>query len=142
MAGRSWTYAVHGSFAYGKRPGLPGPALTDGATDCHLQAAAVDIAAAGQIQCRAMVYRGADDRQPQRDIDGASKAAVLQYRQALVMIHGEDGIAGFDAGIVEQGVSRQWTFQIDALIAQALQRRDDDVDFLATQVAALHRHAG
>jgi len=53
--------AGSGQSAFGNRLELAGPALTDGAADCHLQAAVVNIATAGKVQCSAVVYRGADD---------------------------------------------------------------------------------
>ncbi len=52
------------------------------------------------------------------------------------MIHRQHCIAVFEVLGGEQRVGWQWADQLDALLAQTRQRRLDDFDFLAPQVAA------
>ena len=60
--------------------------------DRGAQAAGVGAAGAGQIERRAVVDRGAHDRQAERDVDGVLEAGVLEHRQALVVVHREHRI--------------------------------------------------
>ena len=103
------------------------------------QAAGVDIPAAGKIERGAMIDGGADDGQAQRHVDAAAKARVLQNRQALVVVHREDAIEIAQARGIEQRVRRQRTCQLHALRAQARDERDDDLDFLASEMAGFTR---
>jgi len=85
-----------------------------------LQAAGVDLAAAGQIQGGAMVDGGADDRQAERHIDGRAEAFVFQHGQALVVVHRQHCVAVLQILGGKQSVGWQWTAQVHAFIAQAL----------------------
>ncbi len=76
---------------------------------------------------------------PERDIDAAAEAGVLEHRQALVVVHGQHRVAVRERVRHEQGVGRQRADELHALGAQALEHRDDDVDLLAPHVAALAR---
>ena len=83
-----------------------------------------------------MVDRGADKRQSQGDINGASKTAVLEHRQALVMIHGQNGIAVSNSAAIKHGICRQWTVQVNAFFTQVLQCRNNGVQLLPAKMTA------
>ena len=42
-----------------------------------------------RVERRAVIDRGAHDRQAERDVDGVAEARVLEHRQALVVVHRE-----------------------------------------------------
>ena len=86
-----------------------------------------------------MVDRRTDDRQAQGHVDCSAEAFVLEYRQALVVVHRQHRVAVLQIFGGKQGIGRQRPAQVHAFGAQAGQGRLDDVDFLAAQVAALAR---
>ena len=53
---------------------------------------------------RAVVGRGAHERQPQRDVDAALEGERLERDQGLVVIHGDDGIVAAPGLGVKQRV--------------------------------------
>ena len=55
--------------------------------DRRSQATRIGLASCRQIESRAVVNRGADNGQPQRDINCIMKSQRLEYRQTLVMVH-------------------------------------------------------
>src|SRR5260370_19844957 len=88
-------------------------------------AASVGDARARNIERRAMVYRGADDRQPDRDVDARLKAQYLDRPVALVMVHRHHEVEVSAAGAEEHRVRRQRTQRSDSLTLSALNRRYD-----------------
>ena len=96
-----------------------------------------------------MVDRGADPRQPERDVDRMAEACVLEHRQALVVVHREHRVVAREARGHECGVRRERPFDVVTGGAQLCDRGRDLVDFLAPEVAAFtrmrveseHRHA-
>ncbi|KAG0774413.1 hypothetical protein G6F22_014079 [Rhizopus arrhizus] len=100
-----------------------------------LSAGGIGDAAAGQVQRGAMVDRHARVGQAQGQVHCLFEARVLQHRQALVVVHRQHGVEAGQLGRQEGGVGRQRPDQVHAFSAQALQQRDDQVQFLAAQVA-------
>jgi hypothetical protein len=70
------------------------------------------LPAAGQVQRRAVVNRGADDGQPEGDVDGAAEAQMLEHRQPLIVIHGQHRVDPRDLLGHEGGVRRQRSAQV------------------------------
>ncbi|MNI90887.1 hypothetical protein D3C73_1484700 [compost metagenome] len=85
-----------------------------------MQAAGVDLAAAGQVQGGAVVDRCADDRQAEGHVDCRAEAFVLQHRQALVVVHRQHRIAVLQIFGGKQSVGGQGAAKVHALAAQAL----------------------
>ena len=81
-----------------------------------LQAAGVDLAAAGQVQGGAVVDRGADNRQAKGDVHRRAEAFVLEHGQALIVVHGQHRIAVFQVLGGEQGVGGQRADQVQAVV--------------------------
>ena len=71
------------------------------------QAAGIGPAAAGQIQRRAVIHRGAHQRQAEGDIDGVAESLVFEHRQALVVVHRQHCVGTLQMGCGEQGVRGQ-----------------------------------
>src|ERR1043165_2464539 len=71
---------------------LRGLCELDGKVERLDQAAGIGAAAAGKIERRAVVDRGAHERQPEGGVDAATEARVLQHRQPLVVIHRERAV--------------------------------------------------
>src|SRR3954467_2690048 len=65
---------------------LRGRCELDGKLERLQQAARGGLAGARKIERRAMVDRGAHERQAERDIDAASETRVLEHRQPLVVV--------------------------------------------------------
>ena len=53
---------------------------------------AIDLARAGEVERRAVVDRGADDGQPERDVHRMAEGGVLEHRQPLVVVHRQHGV--------------------------------------------------
>ena len=65
-----------------------------------------------------------------------SETRVLEHRQALVVVHGEDGIEVLQVPWHEGAVRRQRADQVEPFVAQLFDDRGDRVDFLTAHVAA------
>src|SRR5260221_1580707 len=59
----------------------------DGKLERFGEAAGIGAPGAGKVERRAVIDRGADEGQSERDVDAAAEAPVLQHRQPLVVIH-------------------------------------------------------
>src|SRR5690606_6868524 len=103
------------------------------------QAARFGAAAARDVERGAVIDRGADPGQAERDVHRVAETGVFQYRQALVVVHREDCIELRGMGGHERGIGRQRTDRVDARGLQFRDGRNDRVDFLATEMAALAR---
>src|SRR5690606_30008639 len=78
--------------------------------------------------------------QSESDIDGGAKALVLQHRQPLIVIHGENRIRVFQMARREQSVSRESVAQMPAaLLAQTRDHRIDDFQLFPAQMTAFSR---
>ena len=84
-----------------------------------------------------MIHRGADNRQPQRDVDGIAKALVFQYRQPLVVVHGQNSIGGGQVPGCEEGICGKGAYQVNAFMATGIHHRNNRVDFLQTEMTIL-----
>jgi hypothetical protein len=60
----------------------------------------------GQVERGAVVDRGADQGQAQRDVDAAPEGGVLEHRQALVVVHRQHAVGVLQVFRLEQGVGR------------------------------------
>ena len=83
-----------------------------------------------------MIDRRADERQAERHVDAAAEARGLQHRQALVVVHRDDGIVAARDVRNEHRVGGQRAATSRPARAHACDRRRDDVDLLAAEVAA------
>lgn len=89
-----------------------------------------------QIQRRAVIHRGADDRHAERDVDAAAEAGVFEDGEALVVVHGEEGVAVFQVVLAEHGVGGEGAGEVQAFVAQFFEHGDDGVDFFRAEMAA------
>ncbi|MNS97900.1 hypothetical protein D3C72_1322490 [compost metagenome] len=94
------------------------------------------LASTGQVQRGAVVYRGADEGQPQRDVHAVAEGAVFQRRQPLVMVHRQHAVGIAQVARLEQRVGRERAARIDAGILGLRQRGHDHVDLFAAHVPA------
>ena len=95
----------------------------------------VGLAGAGNVEGGAVVRRGADERQSQRDVDGVLERNRLDRDQRLVVIHADGAVIGVARRGVEHGIRRQGSPGVDAFGAQRLNGRCDDVDVFAAERA-------
>ena len=95
----------------------------------------IGTTAAGQFECRAVIDRGTNDRQAERDIDAMAESRVLERGQPLVVVHRQHRIALGQHGRREHGVGRLRPEQSHALGTQPVEYRHDDLDLLAPEVA-------
>src|SRR5690625_1434480 len=109
----------------------------DGQLDGGFEAVGVGTSGAGKLKCGAVVDGGAHDGKPQGDIDGAAEARVLEYRQALVVIHREHGVGLCEPRRNEGGVGRERALKLKAFPAQNVQHGREGVDFLASEITVL-----
>ena len=99
--------------------------------ECRQQAALVSLAGPGNVERGAMVDRGADDRQTDRDIHSGVDTKHFDGTVTLVMIHRDDDIEIAPAGPEKQGVRRQRSFDVPAAFPAGPHRRLDFRFFLA-----------
>ena len=100
-----------------------------------MQTPRIGAAGAGEIERGAMVDRRANDWQPERYIDAAAEARVLENRQSLVVVHRQHAIEIPQPVGIEQRIGRQRAGQLHALAAQLFDYGDDYVDFFTSEVA-------
>ena len=91
---------------------------------------------AGNVERRAVVGRGPDDRQAERDVDAILEMQGLHRDQRLVVVHAKRGIVVGPRRRMEQGVGGVGSGHPPALRSQRGDRRLDDLDFLAAERAA------
>ena len=72
-------------------------------------------AGAGDVEGRAVVGRGAHERQAERHVDRVVEGQRLDRDQRLVVIHAERRVVGRARRCVEHGVGRQRPARVDAL---------------------------
>ena len=99
------------------------------------QARRIGLAGAGNVEGGAVIRRGADERQSERDVDGVLEGDGLDRDQRLVVIHADRAVIGLARGVVEHGVRRQRAASLDALGAQGFDGRRDDVDLFGAERA-------
>jgi len=75
-----------------------------------------------------------DQGQAKGDIHRFAKACIFEYRQALVVVHGQYGIGLLQALAGKKGVGWERADQVQALCAQRVKHRFDDFDFLAAKM--------
>src|ERR1051326_5707053 len=102
-----------------------------GESDGRKHAARIGLALSGNVQRGAVVGRGADDRQPQRNVHAFPESQCLHRDQRLVVIHAESGIvAGARTGM-EHRVGGKRSKHVCASAAQRLHGRRNDLAFFA-----------
>ena len=84
-----------------------------------------------------MIGRGADERQSQRDVDGVVEGQRLDRDQRLIVIHADRAIIGLARGVVEHGVRRQRSPDLDAVAAQDFDGGRHDGRLLGAERAVL-----
>ena len=87
-------------------PGLASPPCARRAA-APRQARRIGAAGAGDVEGGAVIGRGADERQSQRDVDGVLEGDGLDRDQRLIVIHADRAVIGFARGFVEHGVGGQ-----------------------------------
>src|SRR5271170_7302977 len=89
--------------------------------DRRNHAARVGLAAPGDIVGGAVIGRGTDKRQPERDIHGAIKLQSLERDQALVVVHRDRRVEGeLPGGPDEGGIGRERTARVNSVAARTL----------------------
>src|SRR5919199_127217 len=95
--------------------------------------------ASGDVEGRAMIDRGADDRKADADVDAEVEAEQFHWDMALVVIHGHHAVEFALACTPEDSVGRQRSDDLQALRACLLDRRYDDLDLFPAKEPALAR---
>ena len=86
-----------------------------------------------------MVDRGADDRQPDRDVHAFLDSVELDRDQPLIMILRHDDVEFAASSPHEDRIRRERAGNIHPRSLRLLDRRGDDLDFLAAEQAAFAR---
>ena len=92
---------------------------------------------AGDVECRAVIGRCADERQSQRDVDRPVESQRLDRDQRLIVIHADRAVVGPARGFMEHGVGGKRASDVDALGAQRCDGRSDDCLILGSERAVL-----
>src|SRR5258708_9942002 len=116
---------------------LRGRCELDGKLERFLEAAGIGAAGAGKVERRAVIDRGADEGQAERDVDAAAEARVLQHRQPLVVIHRQHAVGLAQALGHEQRIRGDRPLGVDARAGGARDGRRDHLDVLAPEAARL-----
>src|SRR5260221_13317572 len=101
------------------------------------EAAGIGAPGAGKVERRAVIDRGADEGQAERDVDAAAEARILQHRQALVVIHRQHAVGLAQALGHEQRIRGDRPLGVDARPGGARDGRRDHLDVLAPAGARL-----
>ena len=101
------------------------------------QARRIGLAGAGDVEGRAVVGRGAHERQAERDVDAVIEGERLDRDQRLVVIHAERDVVGLARGLVEHGVGGKRAARVDAVGDQPLDRGPHDQAVLLAERAVL-----
>ena len=119
----------------------------DGEIDRLDKARLAGDAAARYVEGRSVVDGGPDDGKAERDVHAAQslpaagfavdrEAEQLHRNVSLVVIHGDHGVELFRTQFHEDGIAGHGPVHIVPLLAQALDRRLDDIDVLPSEQAA------
>ena len=100
-------------------------------------APALARAGAGDGESGAVVGRGADDRQAERDVDAAVEIERLQRDQRLVVVHAQRHVVAGARVRGEQRVGGVRAGRVDPLGAQRGDGGGDDARFLVAEPAVL-----
>jgi hypothetical protein len=73
-----------------------------------------------------MIGRCAHERQSQRDVDRIVEGQRLDRDQRLIVVHADRAVVGLACGVVEHGIGRQRSPDLDALGAQDFDGRRHD----------------
>src|SRR6266704_2874920 len=84
----------------------------------------------GDVERRAMIDRGANDRKTEGDVDPAFEAVHLDGDVALVMILSDDDVELAARGAPEDRIRRPGAGDLQPLSASALHGRPDGADLL------------
>ena len=98
-------------------------------------------AGAGDVEGGAVIRRGADERQAERDVDGVVERQRLDRDQRLIVIHAERAVVGLARGRVEHRVGGQRPARVDALGRSVSTAGATIVDVFACRACRLRRHA-
>ena len=94
---------------------------------------------AGKIQRGAMIHGRTYKRQAKGDVNHFTKSCVLDHRKTLVVEHGDDHVECFQVLLGKSSISGQWPPKNQALGAQLVDNRRDDVLFLPAKMTRLAR---
>ena len=109
----------------------------DGGEDGGAHRARVRLVAAGHLESRAVVRRGADVRQAGGEVDAVLEGEGLEGREALVVVHRQRGVEILEMIEAEVAVGGEGTEGEDALVGGLLDGGDDDVLLLGAEQAAV-----
>ena len=99
------------------------------------QACRVGGAGAGDVECGAVIRRGAHEGQAERDIDGVIEGERLDRDQRLIVIHAQCRVVARARLGMKHGIRRQRPPGVDALGDQPRHRRRNDAAVLFAQRA-------
>src|SRR3546814_5031104 len=100
---------------------------------------AVAASSSGDIEGGAMIGRGADDRQPERQIDPVVEMQRLEGRQRLIVIAAEQRVISVANAGCEPCVGGERTIDDDPVLGQLGDRGLHHPLLLAAELAALAR---
>ena len=91
---------------------------------------------AGDVERRAVIWAGADERQAQRDVHALLQPEILHRDQSLIVVLGNDNIEPTFTCLHEDRIARIRASGIDALGAGGVDSRSNDPDLLVSEEAA------
>src|SRR5439155_17825616 len=101
------------------------------------EATGLCLTGTGELDRGAVVDRGADHGQAERDVDTPAEARVLEHGQALIVIHRKRAIGPGEPIRNEQRIRWQRSGEPQAFRAQFIEDGPDHFDLLSPEVAAL-----
>src|ERR1035437_2446959 len=102
-----------------------------------LHAARVGAVFSGDVEGRAVIDGGADDRNAERDVHGFFEVDQFHRDVALIVVHGDDQVKGAANRLQENRVGSVRPAAGNALGARGSDRWDDDSLFLVAEKAML-----
>src|SRR6185295_13513154 len=98
------------------------------------EALMIGDAAPGDVESRAVIYTGADDRQPEGNVDRFAESHAFDGDQTLIVITGRDRVELAARRPHKQGVSREGTTDFNVVkITTRFNGRSDLARFFGTE---------
>ena len=85
-------------------------------SDGRLHRSGAGAVLAHNVERRAVIHTGTDDRQSERHVDGVLEAQQLDGDQALIVVHGNDQVVPPADGVVEDRIGGERALHVDALL--------------------------
>ena len=119
--GRAVERRLDHSGGFGGRRSLS--AMPRGEPQCRDQAFGARLAGAGDVECRPMIGRCADEGQAERDVDALVECQRLDRDQRLVVIHADGRVVVRPRAAHERACRPERAGDVDALARSAVERR-------------------